>query len=199
MTVTILSNERDTRDAFVPPPTLVNGTRPVQWRMFYDNNRQIADSDSLAELINVLIPDYKYLNDDLKRLKRIEYATQVRNSLRALILSNVPAEEWEALSDVEKYFLEYNDEFDPDFADEEGAPFIWKSDIPLVLLDIYYPPYDEALGTAPLSVHGDVPTPANILWLRPDDELTFLITLTHAGVIAFGEPRAVHRTPQDLR
>lgn len=199
MTATIITNNRATRDAFVPPPTINEEGVPTQWRMFYEGGSHIADADALEDLIEVLIPGYATLISAANRtFARTTYMQEVRGNLRARILAGIPTEEWDALSEGEKSALEWDGEFDPDFRDTDGAPFVWKSDIPLVLLEADYAPY-EPLKTAPLSKYGDHEVVDNILWLRSSTEQAFLVTLSYSGVIDFGTPRAVNRKPVELR
>ena len=199
MTATIITNERATRDAFVPPPTLHEDGTPVKWRMFYEGGSHIADSDYLDDLIEVLIPGYATLSSAANRdFTRMQYLRDIRGSLRASILAGIPQDEWNALSVGEQSALEWDEEFDPDFLDTGGVPFVWSSDIPLVLLEADYAPF-QPNRTPPLSKHGDHEVVDNILWLRSSTEQAFLVTLTHAGVITFGTPRAVNRKPIELR
>lgn len=195
--VVLIGNNRATRDAFVPPPTLHEDNTPYRWRMFYANGAEIADSDELAPLIGVLIPGYEELDELGKASARLRYAQSVQRSLRANILSNLTPEQLDALTEREHLYLSWEALVDPDFADDEGTPFVWKQEIPLVLIDAHYEPI--GVLTPPLSSEGDFPVVSNILWLHTVDELSFLVSLTHAGVITFGAPRAVHQTPAALR
>lgn len=198
MTATIIANNRATRDAYVPAPTLHEDGTPVKWRMFYEGGRYIADSDSLADLIEVLIPGYTEKEDVLDSMgERFIYARNIQSALRAEVLAGVTADKWEGLTSDQQQTLSFDSEVEINFETEDGGVVLWDTDVPLVLIDVMYQPYGSLV--APLSSEGDYKDVSNILWLRVATEREFLESLTRAGIITFGKPRAVHRTPAALR
>lgn len=199
MTATLLSNNRATRDAFVPPPTLNDDGTPVKWRMFYNDNQYIADANNLADLVEVLIENYGLLAEieDRQELRR-SYLKGIQHSTRALVLSSLSADDFASLSTEERYALTNEEPIGPDFSmDDEGTPFIWSRPEPLILITEEYAPHTEL--TPPLSEEGAQQDVSNIVWLNSESEMAFLTSLNRLGVITFGQPRAVNRTPKDIR
>lgn len=198
MTAVIRGNNRQTRDATVPPLTLKDDGTTYKYRMFYDDNRKIAEADTVAELIEVLIPDY--LTEDRESAKlyhRVTYAKQVQSSTRAVVLSQVDRETWDGLDDTEKALLQWSGDEDPDADFGEDNLGIWSSSVPLVLLDINYKPYSDKVP--PLSSEGDHPEVSNIIWIRSVDEEAFLETLHKLGIIYFGLAHGLRRIPAKAR
>lgn len=205
MAITLLANNRATRDAKVPPITINDQGEPVKWRMFYDDNRRVADGDSLAEFVNVLIPGYlEKDNAGERQLARLVYLKSVQDALRVLIYANLTAEEEEALTEEERYLLldrnasNINFDVSSEGANDDDGIFIWKQPHPLVLIDLYYPPFNDTT-VKPISSEGDYENVSNILWLRAENDYKFLTSLSAAGHIAFGHPRAEYRVPPAIR
>lgn len=197
MSLTLIPNNRATRDSKVPPITLHEDGSPVKWRMFYSENSRIADSDELPELINVLIPGYLEMDEDGRRLARMMYVHEQQSVLRVYIYANLNAEQEAELSEVERALLTEAGTANISFDDGDDV-FIWSSPHPLVLIDMFYPPYNPTT-VKPLSSEGDYETVSNIIWLRAATELDFLTSLSSAGFISFGKPRAEHRVPASIR
>lgn len=206
MSAVITANNRASRDTRAPAPATHEDGSNYRWRMFYDEGRTIADADSMSELIELLLPDYAFLETTEERFgARIAIAQGVQMQVRAQILAELTAEQVAELADWEKAVLEWTGDgtMDPyGWGDGSGTlgvvnegknwtPDVWSSDVPLVLLSTSY---DGETGIpAPMSVHGDFKNVPNILWLRPESERSLLESLSRAGVIAFGEPEATPR------
>lgn len=199
MNIVLTGNNRATRDAYVPPPSLKEDGSNYRWRMFFDGNSAIADTDDLAELVNLLFPGYTELEDEDERLTaRMRIAHGVQRQLRVSILANITQEEEEALTDEERRLLYWSETIDPTAPEgAEGELWMWNSDIPLVLLDYWYRPFSSYLP--PLSKHGDFADPPNIIWLRVGNDRALLESLTRVGFVTFGRPRAVNHVPKRLR
>lgn len=204
MAAVITPNNRASRDTRAPAPATHEDGSNYNWRMFYDSGRTIADADSMAELIELLLPAYGYMQTNEERLgARIAIAQGVQIQTRAGILADLTEEQEAGLADWEKAVLSWSGDgtLDPygwgDGSGElgvkkEGAdwvPDVWSSDIPLVLLSTSY---DGDTGIQrPLSSHGDYREVPNLIWLRPESERSLLESLNRVGFIVFGEPEAV--------
>jgi hypothetical protein len=201
MVAVVTSNNIYSRDNRAPAPAVHedDGTN-FPWRMFFDENQRIVDADTLAECLDYLIVGYSVLNDEEKAAAREELAGRVQQLARATIVSSITPEQAEKLADWEWNLLNFGDnnlqnpygwgdgtgvigEADEEKIDE------WNSIHPLVLVDTKYKPFTEIFP--PLSGEGDYEEVKNIIWLRPNDELGFLRSLSRIGYITFGAPSAV--------
>lgn len=192
MTTILTPNVRATRDSHVPPPALRENGENYPWRMFFDGNRQIADSDNLSELLDLIIPTYGDLEtEDQRYAARLELAKSVQLAARTQVVLGLSQEEVDGLTDQEWQWLSWEDFSDPSGLTEDGAPIVWKSKAPLVLIDTFYAPFSALLP--PLSSHGDVSDAPNIVWLKPSSEVEFLYSLHYIGYLSFGEPAAPDR------
>lgn len=178
MTLKVMQNHQNSRYKNPPKPTIMRGV--PSWRMYYDNNAMIADASRLEDLISVLIPDYLSLSEHDQYLARSIYMRELHKNLKTSIYAHLTLEEMRVLNDEERAILA--SEKDLDFSSED-APYIWNTDVPLVLMENNYIPYKNAIP--PLSKYGDRKNVPNILWLRITEEQDFLQTLHYAGVITF--------------
>lgn len=198
MTAVITANLPASRDSRAPAPATHEDGTNYAWRMFYDDGRTIADADTLADLIECLLPGYSSLDDAKAELgARIVIAKSAQLQVRSEILANLSAEKIESLSEWERAVLMWDkdDTLDPygwgDGTGELGtrstAHDVWVSSVPLVLVSTSY----EGKGgiPRPISIHGDffANTP-NLIWLRPETEHSLLESLSNVGIITFGEP-----------
>lgn len=201
MVAIITANNRASRDSVAPPPSLKDDGTPYAWRMFFENNRIIADSDNLDELIELLLPGYVSLTDEPTRLEARSYiAHNVQIQGKANILADLTQEQINDLKEWEINVLEWASEdgikSDPyGWGDGTGtlgetnneALDIWTADVPLLLVDTSYAPYTDV--PAPLSKYGDyIDNVANLYWIRAASEETLLRTLSKLGFITFGKP-----------
>lgn len=167
-----------------PAPSVKEDGSFYNWRMFYLENSKIADSDSIEELIDILVPGYKSILSESERLSvRTNFLNDMAYSLRLLIYSNLSEEELENLEDWEEEKLEPT-RLSPTFNWSESAP-VWKSKIPLILLAS---DYGENDNYPPLSIEGDFQNSHNLVYLDPTEEITFLESLSRVGFITFGAP-----------
>lgn len=167
-----------------PAPSVKEDGSFYNWRMFYLENSKIADSDSIEELIDILVPGYKSILSESERLLvRTNFLSDMAYSLRLLIYSNLSEEELENLEDWEEEKLEPT-RLSPTFNWSESAP-VWKSEIPLILLAS---DYGENDNYPPLSIEGDFQNSRNLVYLDPTEEITFLESLSRVGFITFGAP-----------
>lgn len=217
MTAVITANNRLARDNVAPPPQTKEDGSNYNWRMFYDNRRRIADADTPAEMLDVLVPGYSDLKTfEEKYTARYLLARRVQMLARATVLDNISEESYNSLTASERKVLEWDTDSDPaGWGDgtkepipttvlhrlfEQGVPEEsdlydideWNSDHPLVLLDTSYAPYTEV--PRPSSKHGDFEKNLpNLMWLSPADELELLKSLSAIGYIDFGRPAAIPR------
>jgi len=195
MTTVILANTLQARDARPPAVSLKDDGTFFPWRMFFDGNRRVADTDNISEALEVIIPGY--LASDDKFSERVRLAETVQMAARSAIATRLTDAQVQNLEEWEWNVLTY-----------DGTPYgwgdgslpvgteqsdesvdVWKSDIPLVLLTSSYAPHTTILK--PLSIEGDYEEVKNLIWLRPEEEFEFLQTLSRIGFITFGVPSAV--------
>lgn len=197
MTATIMPNNRLTRDSKVPFTTLNDNGEPVKWRMFYDNNSLIADSDHLSDLVAVFIDGYEDKTEDEKRAARFFYMNEVQKEERIFVAATLTAEDLEAMTPLEVSLLEDETTRNISFEEDESM-FVWKHKQPLILIDAYYPPYVPN-AVKPLSHEGDYREVSNIIWLYTQNEQDFLSSLMRLGRITYGHPRSEPRVPASIR
>lgn len=194
MTVVLSSNNLRNRDSRAPAPAVHQDGSNFEWRMFFDENQRIADADTTAELLNILIPDYISMDSEEKNTARHGLARGVQLLARSTSLASVDTS---SLKDWEWAVLTYGEGENQDpygWGDGSGEIGVlnedvidmWSNDIPLVLLDTSYYPHTDV--PTPLSSEGDYIDVKNIVWLRPDRELELLRSLSRIGYITFGKP-----------
>lgn len=197
MSAIITANERLARDNRAPSPALKDDGTNFQWRMFYDNNRLIADFDETADAFEIFSPGYTSFSVEDKLAERTRLAQQVQLLARSTVLANLDPEQQAALEPWELNVLLYQGENNNDphgwddgtgklGEDDEDAVDFWKSDVPLILVSTSYAPYTKTIR--PLSIEGDYEEVKNIIWLRPESELALLESFTDIGYITFGRP-----------
>ena len=215
MAAVITANNPAARDNVAPPPSLKEDGSNYQWRMFYDNGERIADADSTAELLEVLIPGYEELSDKAKFWSRVTLGRSVQNAARAVILANATQEELDTLQPWERALLEWDKEEDPygwydGTIEPKGIPLfgtleedaipetpdLWSAEFPLVLLDASYAP--TTVVPSPLSSYGDRKFVKNIIWIDVLGEQEFLDSLSRIGFIVFGKPAAAEYLGKDV-
>lgn len=200
MTYKITANNLAKRDSKAPAPALKENGENYNYRMFYNNEREIIDADTVSECLNVLIPGYENITDEeYKQNMRLNLARGVQMAARAQILSTADLDE---LQDWELKVLTYENpnevNHDP-YGWGEGKGEIgvynpdqidmWYSKVPLVLIDLNFDPYTNI--RRPLSVEGNYVFVSNIIWLEPSEEYAFLKSLSRIGYVTFGTPHAV--------
>lgn len=214
MVAVLTANNRAGRDNIAPPPAVKENGDNYNWRMFFDDGRSIADADTLAELIDLLIPGYLDTPEEQRIYDRLDFARSVQTAARAAALARASQEELDALEEWELALLQWEDPSGDPYGWEDGSkparpamafsqsvedeesitgPDMWSSDVPLVLIDAHYAPYGAA--APPLSSYGDFELVPNIVWLEIVDEKEFLQSLHRIGLIHFGVPAATEHIP----
>lgn len=202
MTFVLTANLPFARDNVAPAPALHEDGSNFEFRMFFEDGSRIADADTPAELINLLSPGYSNVKDEnLKSDMRVSLARSVQSLARAVTLSNLSDEDTEAMQDWEWEVLNFgnggvDDAQDP-FGWGDGTGTLgelnldvvdfWSSKTPLILLETSYAPFTEI--PRPISSLGDYyHSLPNMIWLRPQTELSLLRSLSEIGYITFGNP-----------
>lgn len=195
MSVVITANKLDTRDNLVPTPATKPDGSGYPWRMFYNGNQLIADMDTTGEALEVLLPGYLAGTDQQRFSDRVQLAETVQALAKATILADLSDEDTEKLSSWEKEVLFFSGdpygwgsgETPVGSAQDDDNFDLWSQDIPLVLVSTSYAPHTEILK--PVSIEGDYEEVKNIIWLRPENELSLLNSLSRIGYITFGVPQ----------
>lgn len=187
----------------VPPPALHADGRNYLYRMLFDNNRALADSDCTAELLSLLIYGYSEMSKKARWEARISYARAVQASARTQVLNEISVKEWSTLENWERELLAWTPltdpygwgdgstepkEHDPDMPEQSVSKTedFWVSKHPLILLDITYEGTNAP--NRPVSIYGDQDYAPNLIFLETSEEKAFLHSLSRVGHIAFGEP-----------
>jgi hypothetical protein len=198
MTAILSTNNPAGRDNRAPAPALRSDGTNYPWRMFFDNNQRILDAETTTECLDYLIDGYQILTYEEQKEARLDLARSVQSLARGVIAGNVEpddVEDWEwavlTYGDIETGLDPFGwgdgtgtlGENDPEVID------IWGNKHQLVLLETSYAPYTDI--SRPMSTEGDYKFVKNIIWLEPQDEETFLRSLSRIGFINFGTPRAI--------
>lgn len=217
MVAVITANNPRGRDNVAPPPAVKPNGEGYQWRMFFDGDRSVADADTLAELLDILIPGYSQAPEGDRLYERIAFAKRIQLAARVEVLARLSPEEADSLKDWEAALLSWEKQGDPwgwgdgsgeikeseaffQFDEDEEdqipeEPDMWSRDFPLVLLDVHYAPYSEI--PPPLSSYGDYHHVPNIVWIEAMGEEEFLNSLTRIGYVTFGTPAATTHIAPD--
>jgi hypothetical protein len=151
-------------------PRKADGTL-YRWAICFDSFEALAYSDSLGDLVAVLLgPSYADLSPDDQLAARIRYANSQQVWVQALMNAN---ERFDISSATpEEYAVLMGSR------DTQPALPEWSSQVPLVLLTTGYEP------------HTSVPQPqavgkGDIIWLDPVSEESLLTTLHTVEAIQF--------------
>lgn len=196
MGISIVPNNKRGRDNTPPPSTLNENGEPYRWRMFFDNNSQVADADTRADLINVFIPGYVNATSFKEQFEMlIDYATSLELQFRVNVLSQATKAELEDLEDWEREYL-YSPYIETlTWEDPEAeVPQVWKSALPVFLVNTFYEPYTDI--PRPLSKDGDYDETSNVFWFNANGEEDFLDSLERTGQIVYGFPSSEGRRVQ---
>lgn len=202
MTFVLTANLPFARDNVAPAPALHPDGSNYEFRMFFEDGSRIADADTPAELINLLTPGYSNVTDNnLKAGLRLDLARSVQSLARAVTLGNLSDEDVEAMDEWEWEVLNFGnggveDSSDP-FGWGDGTGTLgelnldvvdfWSSKVPLILMETSYAPFTEI--PRPVSSLGDYyHSVSNMIWLRPQSEISLLRSLSEIGFITFGNP-----------
>lgn len=170
--------------------------------MYFDDNRKIAYAKHLPELLDDIIPGYLTATEEERLDMRLRRAINTQSAVQAAILTTLTEEHRATLKDWELQVLsgEYNEErsyaprgfwketlpqgVKPEDVPEEEQIDVWTSNVPLVLIDAAYQPWDK--NTPPPLGN---PDNTNIQWLSPTNEMDFLFSLSAVNEIGFGTIR----------
>lgn len=194
MTRVLLANNRASRDTVAPAPSVDENGLAYPWRMFFNGGSEIVDASDLDELVDVLIPGYLDLDTAGRMEARVKYAQGLILRLKASVLVSLSNEDREALEDWELEFLEADPTVVTWEKEDDETIRVWKSDLPVMLIDVYYAPYTDT--PRPISKHGDFDTTANVVFFKAIDDESFLTTLRNLGQIEYGRPSSDNRRVQ---
>ena len=155
------------------PPLRADGTR-YPLALCYSAGTRIAYADTASDLLALLIPGYKDLDDQARLVARIRLAYRAAVAGQAQALINADPQDVQALSDRE-YAALVRPQYEPVRLEW------WTSPVVLLLVSTAYAPYGHT--DRPLSALADVLNPPNIIWLRPEQETTLLESLVRSGYI----------------
>lgn len=197
MTFVITANNLDGRDNRPPAPALKDNGENFEWRMFYNQNSEIVDADSLAECLEQLIPNYMFMNVEDAFQARVSLAKSIQMAARVTILANQDLSQLQEWETEVLSFSPDNEHLEPyGWGDGSGklgtlnpdAVDVWSAKVPLVLVESNFEPFTNL--RRPVSSEGDYVYVSNIIWLEPVTELDFLKSLSRIGFVSFGTPRS---------
>ncbi|MGV8910495.1 MAG: hypothetical protein ACOH1Y_16050 [Propionicimonas sp.] len=175
---------RNTRMVDEPPapPYKDDGTMFL-YSMFFDGDKFIAYADEPADLLESLIPGYNEMDEQSQVQARIMLAVTVQTQAQAYINADPEnAEKIAALTDKEHDALTSPRHTQPHgWGPDPQMGDFWDSEVPLVLVETGYAPYTTL--DRPMSSIAHVVDPPNMIWLRPQDEWEFLLSLHRVGSI----------------
>lgn len=163
-----------------PAPPLKEDGSLYAFRCHFNSGANIAFTDELEELVNLVIPDYTNLSEEEKDLARLRFLKGQRTMAAAAIVADLKEGE---VNEQEYQVLLDNA---PSGWGANGLD-LWSSEVPLVLVAQDYAPYTQT--PRPLSGLGDAAAPANILWLDALNASTFLESLNNLGLITISQTK----------
>ncbi|MHB8245517.1 MAG: hypothetical protein ACYDGN_09215 [Acidimicrobiales bacterium] len=149
------------------PPAREDGEL-YRFEMIYRHLELRAYADEARELLALLIPGYPELEPAARRTRE-QHALAVQLQFQPVLtlqhpelLTDLTAAEWEVLN-----------------SDRSTQPAIerWDAQVPLLLIATGYEPYTST----PKPVDGKAGGKQMILWLRPVEEESYLISLGESG------------------
>jgi hypothetical protein len=152
-------------------PTRPDGSY-YRYEMLCDGGWTRLYDDSVTALIAYLIPGYETQDEQQRLTSRVRHAVDMQVRMQAQL--GVLFSASERTADEERILT----------APRHIAPVVdqWTSDIPLVLVDIFYQPYTDT--PRPSSGMFDVNSADNMWWLRPaEGDLEYLRSLHEASLI----------------
>lgn len=167
----VLRNPTQPAGEALPPPLKDNGSA-YRFEMVYDAGKWRAYADDADTLLAALIRHYNPADATAALAHRIHHAVRTQTTMQAILTS---AHDLNAVT---------ADEYAVLMASRATAPDItrWDAPIPLILVDTFYAPH--AAAPCPATEPGSEDL---LIWLRPTDPLTYLLSLHDLGAIALHE------------
>ena len=158
----------------LPTPLNAEG-EPFQYCMIFNADTLMAFSDSATDLVDLLIEGYLDIpEEDLveQAVVRTLFAVGAQVRTQASIMSGASAA---LATPAELALLNGSRDTPPRLG-------VWKSIIPLVLVDAFYEPFSDIVRPVGRPRGGGEPD-SNIIWLSFADEVEFLSGLHRSGEI----------------
>lgn len=171
MSVIVVKNTAEGEEPLDPPTHPEN--RLWSYAMYFNGGYDVAFADTYGELLDVLIPGYADLTDDVdEATARITLGVRAAVVTQAMILSSADLTD---VSDADYAVLTA-----PKVAPAVRAD-LWMCPVPLVVVESLYQPYTEV--PRPASGLGDYQDAENLWWIRPGEDEEFLFSLHEVGFI----------------
>lgn len=149
---------------------------PYRFEMLFNGYVDRAYADTAGELLGFLIRNYARMTDTEKRSARLHHAVRMQTKRQADL--NYSHDNLRGCTPEEQVVLSSSRATPPDIRE-------WSCEVPIILVDVFYEPVGKL--PRPISTFADVENPPNILWVRPEDEYEYLISLANIGAIDLNE------------
>ena len=146
---------------------------PYLYCMLTPDNETLVYSDSVEELLEMLIPEYTQLDEKEQIVKRIMLANITAAYVQGVFLGE--AEEENLLTQYQWEIL-----LAPKTGPNAPSPIFWEAPVPLIVLDTTYEPYTSI--PRPCGREDGIKT-NSLIWLCPSDPEKFLVSLSEIGHI----------------
>lgn len=175
MTAIVVGNTTADNEDVIDVPVKDDGS-PFRFEMLFNGLTDRAYSDSAADLLECMIPQYTRMNPAERLAARLQHATRSQVTAQADI--NWQHNNLVDCTPEEQVILSSSRATPPDITE-------WSSPVPIVLVDVFYEPIGRL--PRPYSTLADVANPPNILWLRVEDEYDYLLSLHRVGLITVNQ------------
>lgn len=175
MAAIVVKNTIEADDTTPTVPMKPDGS-PFRFEMLYNGLAERAYSDSASDLLDCLIRGYATLAPTERLAARLSHAVRSQTTVQADI--NWNHENLVDCTPEEQVVLGASRATPPDVSE-------WSSEVPLVLVDMFYEPLGEL--PQPVSTIADVENPPNVWWLRVEDEYAYLLSLHQIGLLVLNQ------------
>lgn len=178
MATVLLQTRQGTEEALVSPRHEEDGTEFL-YCVYLPNGTDVVFTDSYAELLEVLIPNYVHMNEDEQIIHRDALGRSVAIQIQNQILLDP---EYQDL--INKGIVSPEELRTLHMSRDAAIPQAdwWKCHVPLVVVETNYEPFTEVPRPASALSDGSALSP-NLFWIRPVEEEDFVISLYDVGFL----------------
>jgi len=165
---TFITRNLSEADGPIVPPLKDDGSM-WSWCMYYNGMWDVAYSDTMTELVAVLIHGYEDMSPEDQDVARIKYAIHAATVAQGSIIGSIE-DATDALTPEQLTQAQH-----PKHTAPQGMS-VWQSRVPFIALTTNYEPYSDARFP-------ETDPDGLVVELDPTEEYSFLHGLSHIGFI----------------